>query len=98
MYLDGNSGYKYKLYETLDAVKKIRKIVQPNPAFMAQLVKWEDSLRTFGGKIKNKQEQDYNANEFKDLDAKVISAIREILQITSEIKNPLPSDGIELEF
>ena len=98
MYLDGNSGYKYKLYETLDAVKKIRKIVQPNPAFMAQLVKWEDSLRTFGGKIKNKQEQDYYANEFKDLDAKVISAIREILQITSEIKNPLPSDGIELEF
>ena len=47
----GSCVYKYKLYETLDAVKKIRQIVQPNPAFMAQLVKWEDSLRTNAGKV-----------------------------------------------
>ena len=47
----GSCVYKYKLYETLDAVKKIRQIVQPNPAFMAQLVKWEDSLRTNEGKV-----------------------------------------------
>jgi len=96
----GSCVYKYKLYETLDAVKKIRQIVQPNPAFMAQLVKWEDSLRTnAGGKMKNKQEKDYyTANEFKDLDTKVVSAIREILSITSQIRNPVPSDGIEMEF
>lgn len=96
----GSCVYKYKLYETLDAVKKIRQIVQPNPAFMAQLVKWEDSLRTnAGGKMKNKQEKDYSvANEFKDLDTKVVSAIREILSITLQIRSPMPSDGIELEF
>ena len=52
-----------------------------------------------GGKMKNKQEKDYSAaNEFKDLDTKVVSAIREILRITSQIRNPVPSDGIELEF
>lgn len=96
----GSCVYKYKLYETLDAVKKIRQIVQPNPAFMAQLVKWEDSLRTnAGGKMKKKEEKDYTtSNEFKDLDTKVVSAIREILSITSQIRNPMPSDGIELEF
>ena len=49
--------------------------------------------------MKNKQEKDYTtANEFKDLDTKVVSAIREILSITSQIRNPMPSDGIELEF
>ena len=49
--------------------------------------------------MKNKQEKNYSvANEFKDLDTKVVSAIREILSITLQIRNPMPSDGIELEF
>ena len=49
--------------------------------------------------MKNKQEKDYSvANEFKDLDTKVVSAIREILSITLQIRSPMPSDGIELEF
>ena len=52
-----------------------------------------------GGKMKNKEEKDYTtSNEFKDLDTKVVSAIREILSITSQMRNPMPSDGIELEF
>ena len=49
-----------------------------------------------GGKMKNKEEKYFNTS--KDLDTKVVSAIREILSITSQIRNPMPSDGIELEF
>ena len=49
--------------------------------------------------MKNKQEKNYSvADEFKDLDTKVVSAIREILSITLQIRSPMPSDGIELEF
>lgn len=52
-----------------------------------------------GEKMKNTQEKDYStANDFKDLETKVVSAITEILSITSKIRNPMPSDGIEFEF
>ena len=90
-------GSKYKLYETLDDVQKIRKIVQPNMAFMGQLVKWEDSLKDDGGRIEKKEEKDYFKN-FKVLNNKEISAIREILSVISLILNPIPLDEIDYEF
>ena len=90
-------GSKYKLYETLDDVQKIRKIVQPNMAFMGQLVKWEDSLKADGGRIEKKEEKDYFKN-FKVLNNKEISAIREILSVISLILNPIPLDEIDYEF
>ena len=90
-------GSKYKLYETLDEVQKIRKIVKPNMAFMGQLVKWEDSLKADGGRIEKKEEKDYLKN-FKVLNNKEISAIREILSVISLILNPIPLDEIDYEF
>ena len=90
-------GSKYKLYETLDAVQKIRKIVQPNMGFMGQLVKWEDSFKSDEGKIKRKEEKDYIKN-FKVLHGKEALAIREILSVTSLILNPTPSDELDYEY
>ena len=45
LWKDGCPGPKHKLYEILDHVQKKRSIVQPNMAFMGQLVSWEQTLK-----------------------------------------------------
>ena len=77
-YLLWNEGIentsKYKLYNVLDTVQAKRPIVQPNAAFIKQLVQWEDQLKS----------QDFR-NSIQLNEAQSI-AINEIQQITQRIK------------
>ena len=68
------TGPKHKLYEILEFVQKKRSIVQPNMAFMGQLVQWEDQLK---GNIKPS----------KQLSDKENNAIKDIVQLTQQIKS-----------
>ena len=68
------TGPKHKLYEILEFVQKKRSIVQPNMAFMGQLVQWEDQLK---GSIKPS----------KQLSDKENNAIKDIVQLTQQIKS-----------
>ena len=76
-YLLWNEGIentsKYKLYNVLDTVQAKRPIVQPNPAFIKQLVQWEDDL-------KSQERNSVQLNEAQSI------AINEIQQITQRIK------------
>ena len=67
------TGPKHKLYEILEFVQKKRSIVQPNMAFMGQLVQWEDQLK---GNIKPS----------KQLSDKENNAIKDIVHLTQQIK------------
>ena len=77
-YLLWNEGIentsKYKVYNVLDTVQAKRPIVQPNAAFIKQLVQWEDQLKS----------QDFR-NSIQLNEAQSI-AINEIQQITQRIK------------
>ena len=64
---------KYKLYNVLDTVQSKRPIVQPNAAFIKQLVQWEDELKS------------QELKELKLNEAQAI-AVNEIQQITQRIK------------
>ena len=68
-------GSKYKLYETLDSVQKKRTIVQPNMAFMGQLVQWEDEL---------KGQQSKKPKQISD---RTQEALNEVASITQRIKS-----------
>ena len=76
-YLLWNEGIentsKYKLYNVLDTVQAKRPIVQPNAAFIKQLVQWEDDL-------KSPERNSIQLNEAQSI------AINEIQQITQRIK------------
>ena len=69
----GSNTTKYRLYDVLNTVQEKRPIVQPNAAFIKQLVHWEDELKS--GQMKERQ-----------LDEAETSAINEIKQITQRIK------------
>ena len=73
------------MYETLETVQKKREVVQPNMAFMGQLVHWEDQLKSDGGKNKMQKEKDWDIS-FKALSNKETAAIKEILSATDHIK------------
>ena len=75
MWKDGCKGPKHKLYEILESVQQKRNIVQPNMAFMGQLVQWEDVLK--GDKKKS--------FDPKLLDDKEASAIKEITELTQDL-------------
>ena len=76
-YLLWNEGIentsKYKVYNVLDTVQAKRPIVQPNAAFIKQLVQWEDDLKS----------QERNSNQLNEAQS---IAINEIQQITQRIK------------
>ena len=76
-YLLWNGGIentsKYKVYNVLDTVQAKRPIVQPNAAFIKQLVQWEDDL-------KSQERNSVQLNEAQSI------AINEIQQITQRIK------------
>ena len=76
-YLLWNEGIentsKYKVYNVLDTVQAKRPIVQPNAAFIKQLVQWEDQL-------KSHERNSIQLNEAQSM------AINEIQQITQRIK------------
>ena len=76
-YLLWNEGIentsKYKVYNVLDTVQAKRPIVQPNAAFIKQLVQWEDDL-------KSQERNSVQLNEAQSI------AINEIQQITQRIK------------
>ena len=76
-YLLWNEGIentsKYKVYNVLDTVQAKRPIVQPNAAFIKQLVQWEDDL-------KSQERNSIQLNEAQSM------AINEIQQITQRIK------------
>ena len=76
-YLLWNEGIentsKYKLYNVLDTVQAKRPIVQPNAAFIKQLVQWEDDL-------KSQERNSIQLNEAQSI------SINEIQQITQRIK------------
>ena len=76
-YLLWNEGVentsKYKVYNVLDTVQAKRPIVQPNAAFIKQLVQWEDDL-------KSRERNSIQLNEAQSM------AINEIQQITQRIK------------
>jgi len=74
LWKDGCQGPKHKLYEILEFVQKKRSIVQPNMAFMGQLVQWEDQLK---GNIKPS----------KQLSDKENNAIKDIVHLTQQIKS-----------
>ena len=69
-----NDAKKHKLYEILDEVQKKRMIVQPNSAFMGQLIGWENELKT------GKNER------IREVTDKEQSAINEIMSLTQRIK------------
>ena len=69
----GSNTTKYRLYDVLNTVQEKRPIVQPNAAFIKQLVHWEDELKS--GQMKERH-----------LDEAETSAINEIKQITQRIK------------
>ena len=64
---------KYRLYDILSEVQTKRPIVQPNGAFLKQLVHWEDELKS----------AKFAKHELNDTEK---SAISEIKQITQRIK------------
>ena len=76
-YLLWNEGIentsKYKVYNVLDTVQAKRPIVQPNAAFIKQLVQWEDDF-------KSPERNSIQLNEAQAM------AINEIQQITQRIK------------
>ena len=75
LWKDGCKGPKHKLYEILEDVQNKRSIVQPNMAFMGQLVKWEDELK------KSRKSEQLKLSDREEI------AIHEIMKVTHRIKS-----------
>ena len=80
LWKDGCKGSECKLNGILESVQKKRPIVQPNTAFMEQLVAWEDELKS--NKMSQRTMQD--AEEM---------AIHEIMKVTHRIKEEMLTES-----